>query len=118
MEMVDEHEDDDDVKEALEEVRKEIAQDQTNVVADISRHARKTMMLIERLHFLTTLKRFSISLGGIFLFIGIMGFLLVALIYGGHIDMFVNKGVESLVTSIVALVSVIQVLGGLALIAK
>ena len=87
-------------------------------MGDIVEQARQVQRVAEKIYFLSVLKRFGLAFGGILLLLGALGASAFVLLFFGIFTLGLPGNLELLLEIGLALISLIQILAGLALLAN
>lgn len=90
---------------------------ENEVVDDIVEQAKKVQRVAEKIYFLSVLKRFGLAFGGILLMLGAISATAFFLLFFDIFSTGFSKNVELVVKIGLAMISVIHILAGLALLA-
>ncbi len=95
----------------------EAPQAENEVVDDIVEQAKEVQRVAEKIYFLSILKRFGLAFGGILLLLGTVSLTLFLLLFFDVFSTGFSKNVELVIEIGLALISVIHILAGFALLA-
>lgn len=102
---------------ARAEQQEDTAQSDNEVMGDIVEQARHVQRVAEKIYFLSALKRFGLAFGGILLLMGAIGATAFFLLFFGVFTTGLPRNMEMLAEIGLALVALIHILAGLALLA-
>jgi hypothetical protein len=88
------------------------------VVGDIVEQAKQVQRVAEKIYFLSVLKRFGLAFGGILLLLGALGATAFFLLFFGIFTLGLPGNLELLLKIGLGLISLIEILAGLALLAN
>lgn len=102
-------------------VRKKITKQQTShdqeVVNDIVEQAKEVQRVVEKIYFLSVLKRFGLAFGGILILLGSISAVAFFLLAFGIFSTGFEKNIELVIEIGLAILALIHILAGLALLA-